>query len=79
MHATGKCPFDRAETLHTEFLRELRIEQQLGSTSVNEEDHFRPTINTHVNERKRVELEEFQACDIAFAMNFIWSLSLECS
>ena len=66
-----------AELLEAELFRELRVEPELRTTSIDEEGDFVPAIDAHVDDGQRASVHEFEAGLLAITVQLVRRLALE--
>jgi len=60
-----------------ELFRELRVEPELRTTSIDEEGDFVPAIHAHVDDGQRASVHEFEAGLLAITVQLVRRLALE--
>ena len=60
-----------AELLEAELFRELRVEPELRTTSIDEEGDFVPAIDAHVDDGQRASVHEFEAGLLAITVQLV--------
>jgi hypothetical protein len=75
--SAGKGALYSAELRDAKLLREIGVERDLRTPSIDEEGDFLAAIYAHIDERQRIGLHELHTRACAVAMQFIGRLALE--